>query len=382
MLSTVEWEEIRERVAPAAKTAERDLEWTRTRRRLTADIADSLVEAGFARHFVPRRWEGAAGTFTALLTSVRVVAESCASTAWCAALYASNARLAAYLPEEGQRELWADGPDVRIAAAVVPARGEAVRDGLGWRLTGAWPSVSGVDHAAWVLMGGWAEGPDGDREHRVFAVPRGRVRVVDTWRTMGMRGTGSNTVEAEGVFVPAGHTAPLAALLAPLPGGARCHTVPYPMIAGLVFAAPLLGAARGAQQAWLERTAGARDGAGVPVREKEGVRAVLARSSGEIAAAQLLLERVAERADRTGESGVTVGECRRDTALAAELCASAVDRLMRASGLGAAAEDDPLQRRWHDVVVGAGHATLAFEQAASAYGQAVFASPWAHGEAG
>ncbi|MER7912639.1 acyl-CoA dehydrogenase family protein, partial [Streptomyces sp. NPDC096068] len=84
-------------------------------RRLTAEIAGALSRAGFARHFVPERWGGGAGTFGHLLDASAELAETCASTAWCATLFAAHGRLAAYLPEEGRRDLWGASPDVRVA---------------------------------------------------------------------------------------------------------------------------------------------------------------------------------------------------------------------------------------------------------------------------
>ncbi|MYV71531.1 oxidoreductase, partial [Streptomyces sp. SID2131] len=212
-------------------------------------MAAALTAAGFPRHFVPRRFGGEAGSFSALLASGTRLAQASASAAWCATLYAAHGRLAAYLPEDGQRDLWADSPDVRIAAAVVPPQGRARIEGDHWRLTGRWTYASGVDHADWVLLAAWT-GDTEPREHRVFAVPRGAVVVDDTWRSLGLRGTGSNTVTARDVLVPVHRTFTVADLAHGRPDGARCHNVPPSMVASLLFAVPALGAALGALDDW------------------------------------------------------------------------------------------------------------------------------------
>ncbi|MHC0432394.1 acyl-CoA dehydrogenase family protein [Streptomyces sp. O3] len=364
--------------AALARLARRDTALVEERRKLTDDLAAAITEAGFARHFVPRRWGGAAGDFTSLLDASACVAEACASTAWCATLYASHARLAGYLPEQAQHDLWARTPDVRIAASVVPPQGEATTRRDGWSLSGRWSFASGLEHADWVLLASWTgpgAGPEqrgADREHRIFAVPRTRLTAVDTWHTLGLRGTGSNSVQADDVYVPAHRTMLLTDLLPPLPGGAPCHTVPFPMVAGLLFAAPILGAARGALSAWTAEMTERQWYGGQEVRQSPKVQQALTRCSGEIQAAQLLLEQAAHRADREPPNPLNVPENQRNAAMAAELCAGAVDRLFRTQGVRAQSEGDPIQRRWRDVTAAAGHATLGFELAAAAYSKAAF----------
>ncbi|MFF3909992.1 oxidoreductase [Streptomyces sp. NPDC001848] len=345
------------------EVARRDCLATELRRSLTPDVAAAVTHAGFPRHFVPLRWGGAAGEFAPLVAGAAAVAEACASTAWCAALYAAHGRLAAYLPIAGQREIWGNGPDVRIAAAVVPPQGSAVAEGGGWRLDGAWRPASGVEHADWVLLASWTHG-DAGREHRIFAVPRSELSVTDTWHTSGLRGTGSNTVTARGVRVPEHRSFTLDALLRPLADAARCHTVPFPMVAALIFAAPLLGTARGALRTWTEELADGRP-------PHPATHSVLAQASGQVHAAGLLLDGAAGRADHGDITPLAVAENRRDATMAAALCREAVDTLFRASGMRGQAQDSALQRAWRDATAAAAHGTLDPDAAARAYAEAV-----------
>ncbi|MGA5128311.1 acyl-CoA dehydrogenase family protein [Streptomyces olivoreticuli] len=360
-------------IAPEAvlPTARRDARLAEDQRRLTPDTADAVRAAGFARHFVPRRWGGHEGTFTDFLAATASVAGACASAAWCAALYAAHGRLASYLPEQGQQDLWGAGPDVRIAASVVPPQGEATPHPGGWHLSGRWAYASGVDHADWILLASWTDGPAG-REHRIFAVPRDEVTVLDTWRPLGLRGTGSNTATADHLFVPAHRTFALGELLAPRPGAARCHAVPFPMVAALQFAAPLLGAAESAHTLWVAATAGRERADGRAAARTPAARHLVAESSAKLKAARLLLTDVAQRADGAVVTPEAVAECRRDAAMAAALCAQAVDRLFHAGGASALADGNPLQQKWRDVTAAAAHATLDFDTAAAAYADAAF----------
>jgi two-component flavin-dependent monooxygenase len=339
-------------------------------RRLTPELAEAITEVGFSRHFVPQRFGGAAGTFNAVTSAVAAVGEACASTAWCAALYAAHGRLASYLPDAGQAQVWETGPDARIAAAINPPGGQAVPVPGGWQLTGRWSFASGVDHAQWVLLASWTGDP---QEHRIFAVRRADCQVIDTWHSTGLPGTGSNSVAVEGVFVPQYCTFTLADLARSRADDARCHRVPFAMVAALQFAAPALGAAKAAHRTWALTAAGRRRADGRDAPSTASAQRVITRTSAEIEAAGLLLRQAALRAD-LGEIGpLAVAENIRDATVAAELCAAATGSLMRASGARALGEEDPVQRRWLDVTAIAAHAALDQEAADAAYARAAFA---------
>ena len=389
--------QLSERPAPVLddllRLAERSTALLDHRRGLTPALAAEISAAGFARHFVPRRWGGTAGLFHPLADAVASLAQACASTAWCASLYAAHGRLASYLPEQGQREVWGESPDVRIAAALAPPAAEAVaecRDALdGWRLDGTWFLVSGVGQADWVLLAGpCAEGRGPGQ--RLFAVPVAAVDVLDTWRNSGLRGTGSNTVMLGDVFVPEHRTFTIAELGRVRPGDAHCHAVPFQLTAPLQFAAPVLGAARGALRDWTRVMAGKRRPDGRPARESAAVQQVLAEASAQIHAAELLLCHAADRADtavyRTeqgpGAPLPASAENQRDLAVAAGLCTSAVARLFQTAGARCQSEEHPLQRRWRDVSAAAGHVALDLEAAAAAYAPAAFAAAGAAGPGG
>jgi len=340
-----------------AAAAERD-------RRLAPQVVEALVDAGLARHFVPGRWGGADGSFAESTRRISALGASCASAAWCATVFANAARMGVYLPPDGQAELWADGPDVLVAGALVPG-GTVERAGPDWRLSGQWPLTSGVDHAAWALVCGNV--PDGPR---FFAVPRSSFSVRDTWHNLGMRGTGSNTLVLDDVVVPDWRCFLRSDMLAgrAVDSTARCHTVPLQAVSGLGFAAPSLGAARQAVTAFVADFA-ARPAA---ASGRAPVQQALARATAEIDAAELLLDRAARVADEGPVSRMLAARAARDSGHAAELLFSAGERLFRGAGVRAQADDHPLQRAWRDIRSATGHVSLQLELSAAAYAAVVF----------
>lgn len=361
-----------------ASAADRD-------RRLAPAVVTALQEAGLARHFVPRRWGGREGGFADLINATALIAGQCPSAAWCGMLWAAHGRYAARLPEAGQRELWGRGPDTLIAAALAPPTGTARPVPGGWLLDGRWDCVSGVDFSQWVLLAALVDdtttasgvplpGP-AQTVAWALAVPRSKVTVRDTWRSTGLRGTGSNSVEVRGVFVPDRRACPLGDVLATVvePGASPARQAPAHLAGGPMFCAPALGAARLALRSWTRWAA-------TPPAERPAalgdtaVQRVLARSSAEIDAVALLLERAGASADADPAAPRVEVVNRRDAAVAAELLVEAVERLFRTGGVHARDDASEVQRAWRDTHTVAAHGALRLDASAGAY------AAWSEGE--
>ncbi|MBD0842331.1 acyl-CoA dehydrogenase family protein [Streptomyces sp. TRM68416] len=351
------------RTAELGAVAARFAERTEALRALPAEVVDALRDAGFARHLAPTAHGGADGSYSVLLHAVAEIGENCAATAWNAAVYAVLGRMAAHLPPAGRAEIWGaePGADALFAASIAPA-GQVVRDGDGYRLSGTWPFASGVDDAAWTLLGAFTP----EREYRFFMVPRAAYRVLDTWDNVGLAGTGSHAVVLDDVPVPARLTCAQADLMAGVVDGER-RLVPFKAVNGLTFVAPALGAARAALRDSAARLAGKTEITGKSARANPAAQTALARAGAEIDAAALLLERAAAAADTGSPTSLELARAPRDFAYAAELLGSAVDRLFRTGGARTQHTGGSVQRAWRDVNCAAGHAVLQFGTAAVVY---------------
>jgi len=335
----------------AAEIAERHTARADAERRLAPEVVDALVTAGFARSFVPVPFGGEPVGYAEVSAAVARVAEGCASAAWVASLLSQGSRITGYLPPKGQAEVWGDGPDAQVVVALVAqGRAEAV-DG-GWLLSGVWPYASGVEFSDWALV---LATPEGAGEALFFAVPRRSYTITDSWNSLGMRATGSHSLNLDRVFVPGHCSFPRAEMFEgrPADGGESYHRVPLFAINGLTFGSPVLGAARAALRT-----------AAVSLGRPDADRTGYARSAAEVDAAGLLLERAATLADRGRFDGDLVARASRDSAFAVDLLVTAVDRLFAATGTRGQAETDPLQRIWRDVHTAGSHGVLRFEPAA------------------
>ncbi|MFG2357349.1 acyl-CoA dehydrogenase family protein [Streptomyces sp. NPDC048521] len=336
-------------------------------RRVAPEVIEALTAAGFARWLVPSERGGEPRGYAELVRSVAALGTECASTAWLASLFAFAARYVACLPEKAQAEVWGDGPDARVCVVNKPL-GTAVPVGDGWRLSGEWTFVSGVEYADWALLAGPAPaGPPGKggEPPRFFLVPRADFGFRDTWHSLGMRGTGSHTLVLDDVLVPEYRTCLREDAMKGRVVGVSTPPPPTLAVNGLTFVAPALGAALGALRAAAHATTvpatGPREASG------QAYQIGYARAAGLIDAAQLLLLRVAEVADTGRLNPVLVRRSRRDAAHALELLVEAVDLLLRAGGTRAQDDRHPLQRFWRDVHSVASHAVVQFEPAGLDY---------------
>jgi len=183
------------------------IDTTERERRLARPVLDAMREAGLFRMFTPRTLGGLEADPLTVARVAEEIAGVDSAAAW--ALQAGNTGSwwAGHLSQEGAAELFAEGPDVLIAASFSPPhRAESVPGG--YRFTGRGPLASTIHEARWVMMTGVVF--DGEQPRQTafgpmvvaVAIRTSEVQILDTWQSLGMRGTDSNDIAADAVFVP------------------------------------------------------------------------------------------------------------------------------------------------------------------------------------
>ncbi len=319
---------------------------------LSQKVVDEIHQSGLLRHFVPENLGGAHGQLMDTLAPLIRLGRADPSAGWCASLMTSAARMATHLPAAGQRDLWAAGPDVMIAATLRPAGTATPVDG-GWLLDGQWLYVSGITHCQWALL----STTSGD-EPRFMLVPQKACAIHDTWNAVGMHATGTHTVLVEQAFVSQSHSFTREQLIQGQHTTGR--PVPHEAVFGLFFAAPLLGAAQGMLETWrhLRRT---RRGA------EHSTSRELGTAVGYLGAAEALLAHAAHVADTDDLDDEATQRCRVYHATAADLIAQTTTMLFRSAGTAAVDAGHPLSRFWRDITTGLMHPALDLPIAAADY---------------
>ena len=354
---------------------------TENLRRLPDVTVEDLHNGGFLKILQPKQFGGFELDWGSQIRVGAELARGCGSTAWIQSVVGAHAWLAGRLSPEVQAEIF-EQPDVMIATAFAGGREiKVVPTAGGHRLSGVWKFASGVDHAQWAIVGTQAHNGDNDNyEMLLYAIPRGEYSIVDDWFVSGLRGTGSKDIAVDELFVPTYRTTPLNSISGGMPPGAGPHeSYIYRVEMNPYFATnvlgPIVGSAKGALESYLEVTR-SRIGQifGERIAEQVPVQTRIAESASEIAAAELLLDRIISELHRRGVEGQTIpkGERvrqRRDAAFIGRLCDSATNRLASMMGASGLTDDNPVQRFFRDTRAMNSHHSQQWDHCAAPFGR-------------
>ena len=178
-------------------------------RRLPLPLVDAMAHAGLFRLWIPHSLGGEETDPTTLVRVVEEVSRADGAAGWCLAIGGTYGAFAGYLSADAAHEIYGNDPLVRTAGALRPFGNAVVVDG-GYRVTGRWPLGSGCQHSGWIVGG--CRILDGDQPRllsngtplmRVLFFPAADCEILDTWNSIGLRGTGSHDYAVSDVFVPA-----------------------------------------------------------------------------------------------------------------------------------------------------------------------------------
>ena len=188
-------------IAAAADTIE-------TTRRIPEPLLGQLHAAKLFRLLLPRSAGGEQVAPGSYFEAVEEVGRHDASIAWNLFVGNSSALIAPFLEPEVARQIFAD-PRALVAWGPPNAcRATAVAGG--YRITGRWDFASGCRQATWIGAHGHVVEADGNLRLNRFGRPTVRTllfpvekaTLIDTWNTIGLRGTASDSYEVTDLFVP------------------------------------------------------------------------------------------------------------------------------------------------------------------------------------
>jgi alkylation response protein AidB-like acyl-CoA dehydrogenase len=343
---------------------------TENNRRVPPANVELLRAAGLFKLYQPERYGGYELSYGRLQLAVSTyLGSACASTAWMQSVMASHAWITANFLDVAQRTVWGDHPDALVATAFSTTAGVTVeRAANGLVLDGTWEFSSGCESADWIILRAPIVLETG-MTSMLCLIPRSELEIVDIWYAAGLRGSGSQNVRARSVFVADAMTLDILALRgSPTP----LYGLPFMGVFPYTVAAPALGVARGAIDAFREETL-AR-----PERTTQTVRQLrYARSAAEVDSAELVLSAVADRLESaTRERRIMTSAervlCKRDMSFATLLSKQAVERLAGMLGAHGTADAHPIQRANRDLAAIASHFGLNWDNAGELYSSVAF----------
>jgi 3-hydroxy-9,10-secoandrosta-1,3,5(10)-triene-9,17-dione monooxygenase len=358
-------------------------------RRLAPPVIEALAASGLLRLLRPRRLGGLEAEPRQYVEVIREIARYDVNAAWVYGVLSIHEWFVAYVSAELQHDLWDEDPDAIVVDSIAPVGKAEAADG-GFRVSGTWKFVSGVEWCSWIAVNAITQLPDGEGPEPVlYFIPRGEVAVADEWHVVGLRGTASNTVTVADVFVPAHRTLPLARVAASgRPQGevlddGPLYRVPFvPMLAAGLFPVSLGGAQQALEsfQRWTEGRIRPYS-QGAEERQMPSAQLSFAECSTRWDAAHALAIRYAEDLYELGRQGTSaLADADRARFFSwrgwiARTSAELSDRLFLDSGGNALFEDHPMQKAWRDTHAAAQHVSLGYGDAMNSRGRTGFGLP-------
>jgi 3-hydroxy-9,10-secoandrosta-1,3,5(10)-triene-9,17-dione monooxygenase len=353
---------------------------TEALRRLPDETFADLEASALMRVTQPRRFGGSELDLPDVFDIINLLSQGCGSAGWTYSLAIAHGWFVALFGDQAQQEVWGPNPNA-IMSTCFSGGGppDAVDGGLHIR-EGKWRFSTGVHHAEWVAL--LAPVPQQDRppDMRFLLIPKDEIEIVEDWRSAGLAGTGSCSVQATDVFVPHHRTLRLQDLLDATAPGAKVNQGPMyklPLVGTwqVFLTAPAVGIARAAMDAWIARTKSKlRPVTGGGLTRDPIALARLGGAAARIEAAETLIRQSAETAtsqarDLGAATPATLARCRRDNAFSVRLCVEAVEDLFLSAGASTLDENSPLQRHWRDVHAVAQHAANNLDMNLRAWGE-------------
>lgn len=352
-------------------------------RTMSPETIAELHASGVIRTMQPKRWGGMEFDYVAYVDFPLELSRGDASVGWNLANLQIHHWMLGLYDERTQEEVWGENPDALIASGIAFPQGQGRRVEGGFMISGKWNFSSCSNIAEWDMLAVTVK--DGDKvvDHRMCLLHKSQYHVIDDWRVLGMRSTGSMTVTAKDVFVPEHRALCMYTTRggAEFPGAKVNRNPAYQVSANPLLGHGIGACAVGNAQAALELSIEAvkqrsTNYTGAKMRDFQAVQLRVGAAGAKVDAARLILRNDCIEGQGYASRG-EIADARtklawkRNLAYAVNISTEAVDLLHAMAGANGIYESYPLERIFRDAHSLAGHISFSFDAQASAWGLAV-----------
>src|SRR3954447_18559663 len=279
-------------------------------RTMPAHLVEATKAAGLFRMAMPASLGGLELDPITILEAIEAMSRADASAGW-TTLVGNSTAFFAWLDPTAAKVMLGGNSNV-VSTSMFAPMGRARRDGGDLVVEGRWPFNSGCVHADWyqaavVVMDEGQPGvrADGRPDVRFAMFPRHGASIIDTWHSLGLRGTGSHDIEVHDLRIPIEHTAaPM--LDDPTGSGPLSRLGFFPLLTVLMSGFPL-GVARRALDELAQLARKKRRGTSpVPIADDAKVQYDIGRADAALQAARVFLLDALDVAWATVTTGATL----------------------------------------------------------------------------
>ncbi|MCM3388935.1 acyl-CoA dehydrogenase family protein [Ureibacillus chungkukjangi] len=343
-------------------------------RRIPEETIRELKEGGLFTMLRPKKYGGQELNLRTYSEAVVEISKGCASTGWIVALCAIRELMVAEsFTEKAHDEIFGENPEDVLFAGVYEPRKCVVKKVEGGYLIeeGFWMFCSGSLHATWGYFGFPIYNEEGVMvDQKLMTVPFKELEINDDWHTLGLRGTGSNSVKMTNVFVPDHRITSFSSALNGNFESSHLRDIPLyhsALFPGLILSLglPGLGVLKNALESFKESLPFRRAAhMGVEfVKDAASTHAILAEASLKVETAEHYFYGLADEIDRWANEKKYMERQARVKALADigyanKLLKEALDLLLAGSGSGFVYDGHPMQRVIRDFLTLHSHRSL------------------------
>jgi 3-hydroxy-9,10-secoandrosta-1,3,5(10)-triene-9,17-dione monooxygenase len=350
-------------------------------RRILPETMAELKSAGFFRIFQPKRYGGYEldpGTFFDVQMAL---AEGDVSVGWVFGILGVHSFHLALFNDRAADDVWGTDSDALVASPYSPGRAVPVEGGF--KLYGRWRFSSGTEHCDWIFLGGVVDRGDKhdsflEADFRTFLLPRRDYEIIDTWKVVGLKGTGSQDIVIDGSFVPEHHTHAMKdATGGTNPGSAPKHSAlyryPYWQVFLRAVSTAAIGGLKGMADAFTEYGAKRVSVTGARTVMDADATLALAEARAGIDEMKATLHRNFERMAPYAEKGVMPPMDERllfkfQCTSVAKRCANLALPLFRGAGGSGVFDTQPFGRFYTDILTMGNHVANDFASSGRNWG--------------
>ena len=332
---------------------------------LPPELAATMAQENLFSLYVPKCLGGPESDPITAFHVVEEISKADGSAGWCSFNGSAITSAVSRVTVEAAKEIFGDPPDISGSGSARP-EGTATLTSGGYLVSGRWNYLSGIDHSKCLFLNchvvddhGPVMSEIGTPVTRVAIIPVEAGTVLDTWTTVGMRGTASNDAEFCDVFVPSSHT--YARGDPAYHDGPLYNTQTSILISWTLAAANALGMARGAMNAFVElATSAGSTNSKTLLRDRSTVQTAVGECEAIVDGARsYVLDAVGAMWDSQVNNAPDLTEralrARLSITHAIRQSVQAVDMLFYAAGTNAIHQSIGLERFFRDLHVGGQH---------------------------
>ncbi|TQR08568.1 acyl-CoA dehydrogenase [Psychrobacillus soli] len=384
IVSSTENEVIQKLLADATeigKLAEKENAQAEENASISANVAQAIKDSPISKMNLPKEYGGPQVSLRDFGEIVRTVAYYNVSAAWLTFLYPLHNTLPSFLGKEARDEIVNQGG---LISDIFAAVGTAEEDGEGYRINGKWAFASGVNYSDWIGVGVKLQLPGMDEPEVCLPILRtSDLQIVENWDTFGLRGTGSNQIIADNVYVPKERILPISRL----EFGGRppeedydkdypFYHVPYFSAFYLGFPYMVLGGTKRVIDEFKSATEKRRRLMDDGLLESESPRSqrVMAEITTDFHAAEALMDQYIKKLEnsRNSKNPTPAAEFFAIRTKIMKICTDIAVRVLLTLGGAALYKGGPIEQFFRDILSVATHKTSLYEDSVQAYGLELF----------